>query len=76
MRKFFVEILVDEEQLLEMSGVNNLHDALNGEFGWLRDSGIQMIDWMEVDINKNIRKTLDFARVLLYNIFVWLCLFA
>lgn len=56
MKKFFVEILVDEERLLEQSGINNVHDAINGEFGWLEESGITMTDWIKVDINKNLRE--------------------
>ena len=56
MKKFFVEILIDEERLLNQSGMNNLHDAINGEFGWLEESGIKMTDWIKVDINKNLRE--------------------
>lgn len=56
MKKFFVEILIDEERLLNQSGMNNLHDAINGEFGWLEESGIKMTDWMRVDIDKNLRE--------------------
>lgn len=56
MKKFFVEVLINEERLLEQSGMDNIHDAINGEFGWLEESGIQMTDWMRVDIDKNLRK--------------------
>ena len=56
MKKFFVEVLVDEDRLLEQSDMNNLHDAINGEFGWLAESGIQMTDWIKVDNNKNLRE--------------------
>ncbi len=56
MKKFFVEVLIDEERLLEQSGINNLHDAMNSEFGWLAESGIQMTDWIKVDMDKNLRK--------------------
>lgn len=56
MKKFFVEILVDKERLLEQSGINNVHDAINGEFGWLEESGIKMTDWIKVDIDKNLRE--------------------
>lgn len=56
MKKFFVEVLIDEERLLEQSSMNNLRDAINGEFGWLEESGIKMIDWMRVDIDKNLRE--------------------
>lgn len=56
MKKLFVEVLIDEERLLEQSGMNNLHDAINGEFGWLEESGIKMTDWMMVDIYKNLRE--------------------
>ncbi len=56
MKKFFVEVLVDEERLLEQSEMNNFHDAMNGEFGWLEESGIQMTDWIRVSMDKNIRE--------------------
>ena len=56
MKKFFVEVLIDEKRLLEQSGINNLHDAINGEFGWLEESGIKMTDWIKVDIDKNLRE--------------------
>ncbi len=56
MKKFFVEILIDEERLLNQSGMNHLHDAINSEFGWLEESGIKMIDWMMVNIDKNLRE--------------------
>ena len=56
MKKFFVEILVDEERLLEQSGINNVHDAINSEFGWLAESGIHMTDWIKVDNNKKLRE--------------------
>ena len=36
--------------------MDNLHDAINGEFGWLEESGIKMTDWIKVDINKNLRE--------------------
>lgn len=56
MKKLFVEVLIDEERLLEQSDMNNLHDAINGEFGWLEESGIKMTDWIKVDVNKNLRE--------------------
>jgi hypothetical protein len=47
--KVTATFLVDEEILIsickEACDIDNLHDALNSEFGWLAESGIQMIDW-------------------------------
>ena len=56
MKKVFVEVLVDEDRLLNQSDMNNFHDAINSEFGWLEESGIHMTDWIKVDNNKNIRE--------------------
>lgn len=45
--------LVDEEKLLnayqdrydDENNIDNFHDALNTEFGWVEESGIYLQDW-------------------------------
>lgn len=50
-KKVTATFLVDEERLLsfyneqEDCKIDNFHDALNSEFGWLEESGISMLDW-------------------------------
>lgn len=48
-KKVTATFLVNEEILMSMChetcGIENFHDALNSEFGWLEESGIQMLDW-------------------------------
>jgi len=55
MKKIFVEMLIDEKRLLEMTGMENFHDAFNGELGWLNESGVYTEDWIKVDNDKHIR---------------------
>lgn len=61
LKKVVATFLVDEEKLLSfydgLGGIDNLHDALNSEFGWLEESGISMDDWRVV--NGDLKKSFD-----------------
>jgi hypothetical protein len=49
MKKVIAEFLVDDEKLIggynEMYGIDNFHDAINGEFGVMKEYGIQCVGW-------------------------------
>lgn len=56
MKKVIAEFLIDEEVLIdgynEMYGIDNLHDALNGEFGVMEEYGIECLDWKVIKEDK------------------------
>ena len=56
MKKVIAEFLIDDEVLIdgynEMYGIDNFHDALNGEFGVMEEYGIECLDWKVIKEDK------------------------
>jgi len=46
--------IVEEDQLLEGTEINDFHGALNGELGVMKEHGVYYDDWVVTD-----RKTAD-----------------
>ena len=50
MRKIRVELLVDEDVLMgEADYTDSFPEAVSGELGWLRDSGMIVDHWEEIE---------------------------
>lgn len=41
--------IVEEDQLLEGTGMNNFKDAFNGELGVMKEHGVFYSDWVVTD---------------------------
>jgi hypothetical protein len=55
MAKVLMLLDVEEDLMKEQSGQDNLSDALNTEMGFVKESGIFVLDWIKLDaVNKEV----------------------
>lgn len=53
MKRIAVTLEIDEEKLTQAADKkSNFSDAVDGELGWLNDSGMYCVSWEEIPCNE------------------------